>query len=317
MTTFTVTIATDESDGDLSIGDLSLREAIAIASAGDTINFDASLSGAELRLTMGELVLTSDITIDGDIDGDDRADIVISGDADGSGFANEGDSRIFTISGTEATIRSLALTDGYADKGGAIKIENGASLDLVDSTVYRNTSLGAGGGIYNAGTLQATNVTLVANYALGQSGLGSGGAIYFAGTSFDNTLVNTTVYSNIADYSGGALPSPSAPTSASPTARSPATTPPATAAASMSTPDRRSRSSTRSFPETALPRAPTSPRPDRNPAPSLPPTASSARRSASTPTTAATSTAAAAPGLPSSPTTAARCRPCRSCRAAS
>ena len=58
---------------------LSLREALALANAdadADTIVF---ASAGTLTLTNGELGITTDVTIDGDIDGNGTADITVSG----------------------------------------------------------------------------------------------------------------------------------------------------------------------------------------------------------------------------------------------
>ncbi len=79
MATFVVTIINDESDGNLTANDLSLREAIEQANltgAADQITFDPGLSGSTLRLTQGELEITRAVTIDGDIDNDGVADIM-------------------------------------------------------------------------------------------------------------------------------------------------------------------------------------------------------------------------------------------------
>ena len=58
-----VTIANDEVDGDLSPGDLSLREAIANAANGDTITFDPSL--AIIAVDQGDLFVDIDLSIVG------------------------------------------------------------------------------------------------------------------------------------------------------------------------------------------------------------------------------------------------------------
>ena len=61
----------DESDGNFSRGDLSLREAIELANhwpSTDTIRFDPALTAAgpaTILLTMGELKITDDVTIEG------------------------------------------------------------------------------------------------------------------------------------------------------------------------------------------------------------------------------------------------------------
>ena len=66
MTTFTVTTLDDFVGAD---GQRSLREAVNAANASpdaDTILFAANLEGGALVLTGGELVLSHNVTIDGD-----------------------------------------------------------------------------------------------------------------------------------------------------------------------------------------------------------------------------------------------------------
>ena len=71
MATYTVSTTADTIDP--NDGVLSLREAVAQANAtvaSDTIQFSAVLEGQTLTLTGGELVLSQDVTIDGDQNGD-------------------------------------------------------------------------------------------------------------------------------------------------------------------------------------------------------------------------------------------------------
>src|SRR5436190_12037604 len=56
--TLTVTTTADNGPG-------SLRDAIAIASDGDTIQFDPALSGQTITLTSAELAINNNITING------------------------------------------------------------------------------------------------------------------------------------------------------------------------------------------------------------------------------------------------------------
>ena len=191
--TFAGSMAADAADG----GGLSLREAIHWAQAGDTITFDSSLKGQTITLLAGELALTQDLTIDGDVNGDHKADITISGDANNSGKANAGDSRIFIIagSGVDVTLRSLTLTNGYyGGSGGAISTGFGTRLSIVDSTITNSRAI-SGGGISAIGNLYAANTTFSGNYAVSGGGLAvTGGAV----------LVNVTVTGNEAlQYGGG------------------------------------------------------------------------------------------------------------------
>ena len=110
----------------------------------DSIVFQAGLTG-QVTLTTGELVLTQDVTIDGDNTGDNKANITISGNN-----AN----RIFAIigKGTDADLLSLTLTNGKAvGAGGAIYTASGTTLDILDTTVRDSTSSYSGGGIWSDG----------------------------------------------------------------------------------------------------------------------------------------------------------------------
>ena len=155
-------VVTTTADAVVTDGMTSLREAIIFADSqpgGDTITFDAALAGSTITLG-SELLLTTDITIDGDTNGDEKADITISGN---------NASRIFTISGTgsDAALRSLTLENGNSagqgGGGGAISVAAGASLELLSSTVRGSSTSSDGGGIYNAGTLRVANSTISGN----------------------------------------------------------------------------------------------------------------------------------------------------------
>ncbi|MBX3437505.1 MAG: right-handed parallel beta-helix repeat-containing protein, partial [Planctomycetaceae bacterium] len=68
LTTYTVDTLVDENDGNTDPGNLSLREAIALANANpgaDTINFVAGFSGAVMNLTLGPLTITDSVEIVG------------------------------------------------------------------------------------------------------------------------------------------------------------------------------------------------------------------------------------------------------------
>jgi hypothetical protein len=201
MPTITVDTLIDENDGNISAGHMSLREAIAAAADGDTIAFSNTLAGGTIVLTAGELALIQDVTINGDVDGDHKADITISGDANGSGTTNAGDSRIFNInSGAQVTLASLTLTHGFTTgSGGAVSVSGG--LTLVDSTISHSHASGYGGGLVtkSGSTLVVANSTFFGNDAQ------YGGAIDAAGTGTNATLINTTLYDNTATKLGGGV----------------------------------------------------------------------------------------------------------------
>ena len=60
----TVDTLVDELDGSIMDGDVSLRDALALAPSGETIDFDASLDGGTILLSLGELSITNSLTVD-------------------------------------------------------------------------------------------------------------------------------------------------------------------------------------------------------------------------------------------------------------
>ncbi|MFN9721118.1 MAG: LamG-like jellyroll fold domain-containing protein, partial [Planctomycetota bacterium] len=197
-----VDTTTDENDGNWMAGDLSLREAIAIANArsgADTITFSPALTyggPATLRLNGTELVIASTLTITGP-----GADLLtLNADSDDDGI---GDSRIFSIDdGNSAAhisveLVGLTLTKGTASKGGAIY--NREQMTLRDSTLVSNSAI-QGGGIVNEYESKATliNSTLINNAANFGGGL-------LNGSYSTVTLTNSTLTGNVASEHGGAI----------------------------------------------------------------------------------------------------------------
>jgi predicted outer membrane repeat protein len=213
MATITVTNLNDSGAG-------SLRDALGVANNGDTITFAPNLAGGTLILTSGELDITKNLTINGDIDGNGSPDITI--DAGGA-------SRVFNEDGAFglfATLNGLVISDGSASSGGGIRtgtadnlflnnsqvINNqatgsgggiyggpGGEVVLTNTSVSGNTSGGTGGGIYANSTLAMTNATVFGNYS---TNAGGGIALAFNATS---TLTNTTLTGNRSGDKGGAI----------------------------------------------------------------------------------------------------------------
>ncbi|AFY47882.1 FG-GAP repeat protein [Nostoc sp. PCC 7524] len=174
----------DENDGDLTPGDVSLREAISIAGNGATIAFSSTLNGGAIALTLGELEITNNITINGL----GENNLTISG-------SNE--SQIFRIAGNaEVNIDGLTITNGFSDTNGGA-IDNRGVLNLSNTTVRNSFTTADGGGINNLGTLNLLNTTLSNNTA----GI-NGGAITNRGTI---TATNSIVSTNIALNNGGGI----------------------------------------------------------------------------------------------------------------
>ena len=171
----------DESDGDFSRGDLSLREAIELANANpvpDTIRFDpifAAIAGplpATILLTQGELAITDSVEIVGL--GAELLTIDASGN-DPTPDINNGDgSRIFNIDDNtkakiEVSLSGLALTGGAIrskggreGRGGAIRSTE--TLAIFDSNIFENAAR-YGGGIFSIGNLTLDNTVVAENYS--------------------------------------------------------------------------------------------------------------------------------------------------------
>jgi Ca2+-binding RTX toxin-like protein len=163
---------------------VSLREAISIAGNGATIAFSSNLNGGAIALTLGELEITKNITINGL----GENNLTISG-------SNE--SQIFRIAGNaEVNIDGLTITNGFGNTNGGA-IDNRGILNLSNTTIRNSFTTADGGGISNLGTLNLLNTTLSNNTA----GI-NGGAITNRGTI---TATNSIVSTNIALNNGGGI----------------------------------------------------------------------------------------------------------------
>ena len=226
---FRVDILDDESDGDFSVGDFSLREAIGLAndnvSTAETITFSAGLDGGTILLTLGELGIADALTIDATslasgltIDAGDGTDNVF-GTGDGYRIFNIDDGSGNLI---DVQISGLMLTggDGVSNGGAIFNREN---LTVSGSTISGNAAASKGGGIHNNGpvTVNITSSTISDNSAYtgggiysdgdtlnltsstisGNSAFGYGGGIYSDGDTLN--LTSSTISGNSADHGGG------------------------------------------------------------------------------------------------------------------
>ena len=196
LATFTVLAAPNATitvTNNLDSGSGSLRQAIADANSGDTINFAASLSGQSIPLIL-ELSIDKSLTISGSVP------ITVSG-------INA--TRVFNVKAGNVTFDSLTIRNGNVQTydcgatsvqcGGGIIIQNsGVAVSIINSTLISNTA-DRGGGIYNNyGTLTITNSTLISNTATF-----NGGGIYNeTGTT---TVTGSRILNNTATTNGGGV----------------------------------------------------------------------------------------------------------------
>ena len=176
----------------------SLRAALAAASDGDTIRFDAALNGQTIGLTGGELVIDKNITISGP--GPNL--LAVSRVSTASQF------RIFSITpGRNVAIAGLTISGGVAGAGGGILNGDGATLTISNCIVSGNFSdAGAGGGgIWsNPATLMIVDSTISFNRAGFTSGnpIGYGGGLLAGGKL---TIIHSTISNNTASIHGGGV----------------------------------------------------------------------------------------------------------------
>ena len=180
-----VDMTVDEDDGDVTAGDLSLREAIALANANngtDSIAFDASVFATPqiISLTLGELAITEAV----DIAGPGSELLTIDGDHG---------SRIFQVNDGSASIQDVSLSgmtliNGQANTGGAILSQE--NLTLTELMISAHTASGAGGGIaHQHGMLMVAQTSIAGNTA----GAGGGGISVDSGRA---EILSSTISEN-------------------------------------------------------------------------------------------------------------------------
>ena len=174
-----------------------LRQAVADANDGDTIEFAPQLGGYTLALmpALGELVVNKSVTINW---------VPQAGYPTFLGVSSWYVSRVFHISpGKTVTISGLTIFNGSATAsfGGGIYNDH-ARLTVNNCTISGNSAdQGTGGGIYNNGGPVTINSTTVS----GNSAWPGGGICNDAGTM---TINNSTVSGNTDNgynYGGGIL----------------------------------------------------------------------------------------------------------------
>lgn len=199
----------DESDGDYSDGDFSLREAIELANqiaGGDVVHFDPSLAGGTILLTLGQLSVSSDVEIIGlgadqlivDASGNDPTPELDNGDGSRVFFINNSDNAL----NASVTIAGLTITGGDSPSsgGGILSFEN---LLLREVIVTGNSMTGSrqyGGGIFQAlGSLTIVDSQIIANSTPNYAG---------GGISIEQSqlgIINSTIGYNYAELRGGGI----------------------------------------------------------------------------------------------------------------
>jgi hypothetical protein len=193
---------TSAADGGLANdGVTTLREAIAQANAdestSDTIQFrPAAMGSTTIVLTAGELLVTSDVVIDGGVQ--------ITVDAAKA-------SRVLHVQGdgSDVELRNLIITGGRTtgdeEGGGGIMAEPNTALTIEQGGVSGNATAGAGaygGGVAAYGTLTLLGATIAGNSTAGDRAPG-GGVFGVNVTIYGATITNNST-SGRQSHGGGA-----------------------------------------------------------------------------------------------------------------
>lgn len=164
----------------------SLRQALADAQDGDTINFDPAVN--VVTLTSTELAIAKSITIS-------ASPRTVTVRSQTTQF------RIFHVMpGYTVQITSLYITAGHGMNGGGV-FNDQSTLTIATCTISGNQIVGEGGGIHNTGTLTLLDSTVSSNQALFQ-GTSMGGGISNTGSM---TIINGSVASNFCNVAGGGI----------------------------------------------------------------------------------------------------------------
>ena len=186
-TTITVINTNDSGPG-------SLRQALADANGGDTINF--AVTGT-IGLTSGELLVDKAITISGP----GAENLAVNGNAK---------DRVFHVTGENVTISGLTITNGDASGnplGGGGIYNDHSTLTINNCAISGNHTDKQGGGIYNDGsgssaTLMILNSTINGNFASSSHAIVAGGGIANDSSNAGSatlTIVDSLVDGNVAD----------------------------------------------------------------------------------------------------------------------
>lgn len=172
----------------------SLRQALADANDGDTINFDPALNGQTINLTSAELAIDKNITITGP--GPNLLAVSRS----------SGAFRIFHVmSGHTVIIGGLTISGGNDTANGSGVLNDHAMLTM-DSCAVQNSfsQYNSGGGVYNDGSAGSATLTILNSTVSGNRAYSAGGGICndaSNGGSATLTLMNSIMNGNIAYHS--------------------------------------------------------------------------------------------------------------------
>ena len=198
----------DDFDGDLSFGDVSLREAVDYA--------NTATSATAIQMPTGRYALTrtgteGTGTANNDLDVLSEMTIVGAGPGlsvitQGWGFAPYGNNRFFDISGAAARLKLQSVTlanEATYDQllGAAALVQNQASLEIVDSAIVNNIGYGYGGAAVHS---LGGHVTILRSVFTKNQGVQVGSVLATTQGSYDGSLtIGDSIFALNIDSQGG------------------------------------------------------------------------------------------------------------------
>ena len=215
----------DIDDGDLSPGNLSLREALAISDRNpvdDSITFDSSVFNGQqddvIRLDLESLTISDGVIIDagalgvvvsGDVAGDDilvagtNLTDTFSSDDNDTLDDNVGVFEITAAAGEQVVIIGLTITGGVGSADGGGIFNDDADIVFTNSLIAGNRSgrFDDGGGIFSSDGSVTLNQTVVTS----NDSDGRGGGVF---STFGEIILNqSSVNGNVSSRAGGGISS--------------------------------------------------------------------------------------------------------------
>ncbi len=174
------------SDGNMSPGNVSLREALAVANATpglETIEFSPALSGATIATGGVPYVVNDDV-------------IIVGLGAESLTISGGGASRVFQVNSAKSLeLSKITVADGTVNGSGGAVLTSG-TLTLRDVYMRNNVSLGVSSG----GAISASSQLFVFDSRFEGNRASLGGAIWSSGSS----SIERSVFVNNSANSGGA-----------------------------------------------------------------------------------------------------------------
>jgi Planctomycete extracellular/Chlamydia polymorphic membrane protein (Chlamydia_PMP) repeat len=209
LLSITVNVLVDENDG-IALGGISLRDAIAAAAPGDTIDFAPTLTDsgpATIQLIHGELLVSKDLTIKGP--GAELLTIDASGN-DPTPAINNGDgSRVFNVNDLTTALKIVSIS-GMTLTGGDVPTMGGAiysreDLSIVATTISGNFAAAAGFNLAGGGISNRDGRLTIEDSAISGNASFKGGGVQSTGSGSQLFVTRTTINDNFADDDGGGI----------------------------------------------------------------------------------------------------------------